>query len=243
MSARDAVFVGDVHLERDDPALGDFLGMLQRASENAATVVLLGDLFNLWVARDEFEGPHHRAVLEAFDRMRLSGIEVAYVEGNRDYRVARRHGGSRVTRAVEAELKLVHGGRRIVAVHGDLANPHDRQYRTWRRISRSEWFWRLFLAVPRARRAAWADGLERRMRASNVRFKREVPERDIQAYAARYFREGQDLVILGHFHVERVLPAIPPDTGTAIVLPEWKGSRRHLRVDGAGAYRFVDDRA
>lgn len=243
MSGRHVAFVGDVHLERDDPELGAFLRMLERVAGSARTIVFLGDLFNLWVARDEFEGAHHRAVLGAFDGLRRAGVEVSYVEGNRDYRVARRYGGTLIGRAAEGALTLEHAGRRIVAVHGDLANSRDRQYRTWRRISRSPWFWRLFLCVPVGRRAALADRLESRMRSSNLAYKGEFPETEVRSYAERFFREGADLVVLGHFHVERVLAAVPPSPrGTAIVLPEWKGSKRHLRVGPDGEAEFVDDR-
>ena len=40
------------------------------------------------------------------------------------------------------------------------------------------------------------------------------------------------------YPVERDLPAGPPGNGRIFVLPEWKASRRHLRVTAGGEMRF-----
>ena len=48
--ASELVFIGDVHIERDDPALAEFLALLDRLGERASRVVLMGDLFNIWIA-------------------------------------------------------------------------------------------------------------------------------------------------------------------------------------------------
>ena len=53
--------------------------------------------------------------------------------------------------------------------------------------------------------------------------------------------EEFDLVVLGHFHVEKDLVLEPPGpAGRVMVLPEWKGSRRYLRVGADGRAAFVD---
>ena len=81
------------------------------------------------------------------------------------------------------------------------------------------------------------------MRSSNVEFKQEFPEAAVRAYAGRFLEAGHDAVVLGHFHVERDLQ-VPASrdgkTGRILVLPEWKESRRHLRVAPDGAIDFVD---
>ena len=97
------------------------------------------------------------------------------------------------------------------------------------------------MLVPRSRRIALAESLERRLRSTNLRHKRAVPEREIRDYASRFLARGHDTVVLGHFHVERDMAAEPPSApGRILVLPEWKGSRRHLRARGDGTLEFVD---
>lgn len=237
----DLVFVGDVHLEEGDADLGAFLGFLDRIGERASRLVFMGDLFNLWIGRRELERPHHSAVVERLTALRNNGLVVRYIEGNRDYRIGPCYAGTAVDEATAEAIVEEFGGRRLVAVHGDLTNPADRQYRTWRRFSRSAAAWGLFHVLPRARRAALADSLERRMRSSNLEFKRAFPEKEARAYAAAMLGAGDDALVLGHFHVEKDIELeIAGRRQRVLVLPEWKGSRRHLRVGGDGTIEFVD---
>lgn len=239
MSRGALVFVGDVHLGRDDPALGAFVAFLDSLAGRAERVVLLGDLFDIWVGRRELERPHQTAVLDAFRRLRAAGVIVRYVEGNRDYRIGAAYAGDALDDATPDGLLESFGGHRIYVVHGHLANRDDRQYRAWHRLSRSGLFWRLFHAIPRPRRARIVDRLETRMRSTNLAFKGAFPETTVREYAAGFVRKGHEIVVLGHFHTERDLRLESPP-GRVLVLPEWKGSRRHLEFSPDGAFGFVD---
>jgi UDP-2,3-diacylglucosamine hydrolase len=235
----DLVFVGDVHLDAGDPDLPAFLEFLAALGDTAGHVVLVGDLFNLWIGRPELEQPHHTAVLQVLRGLRQRGVRVDYLEGNRDYRIGPAYSGTVFDQVAERELVAQFGGRRVVAIHGDLANLRDRQYRAWRRLSRSAPVWALFNVLPRAMRQRYALNLERRMRGTNRAFKREVDDAMLRGYAASLVRGPEDLVVLGHFHVERDLPLSPKGSGRVLVVPEWKGTRRHLRLSPAGDVRFA----
>ena len=128
------------------------------------------------------------------------------------------------------------GGKSLFAIHGDLANRRDRQYRAWRRVGRSAVLWALFNLLPRSRRLKTASSLEERMRGSNPDFKRAFPEAEVREYATPWLARGHDAVVLGHFHVELDLAA---RQGRILVLPEWKGSRRYLRVRENGEIGFA----
>lgn len=237
MSAPELVFIGDVHLERDDPHLDDFVGFLQGLADPPRRVVLLGDLFNVWIGQRELEGPHQRRVVDTLAALRRAGCTVRFVEGNRDYRIGPAYEGFAFDEAGLDGVAERLGDRRIRAIHGDLANPADRRYRMWRAVSRSRAVWGAFGLLPRSRRVALVEALERRMRASNREFKRGFPEARVRAYGESFLRRGFDAVVLGHFHVERRLEL--PE-GEVFVLPEWRESRRHLESDASGALRFVD---
>jgi UDP-2,3-diacylglucosamine hydrolase len=226
--------VGDVHLDRNDDALGDFLAYLDGLAPRAGRIVLMGDLFNLWIGEPSLEQDHHRAVVATLRRLRAGGTEIHYLEGNRDYRIAGAHLGRSFDAVSDEGLDESWGGRRIWAAHGDLVNRRDRQYRTWRRLSRTQAAWALFSAIPRAQRFALAESMERRMRATNAGMKREFPEAMIREYAEHHMTMRGAAVVLGHFHVERQLQ------DRIFVLPEWKGSRRHLRATADGDLRFED---
>jgi len=237
--ASDLVFVGDVHLDRGDPDLGAFLDYLRGLAASARRIVFMGDLFNLWIGEPDLEQEHHRSVAELLRALRKGGTEIHYLEGNRDYRIACRHARDLFDAATPDGLDETWGGTRVFAAHGDLVNVDDRQYRTWRRLSRSNLAWAVFKAIPRKRRFAWAERMERSMRATNLDQKRAFPDDLARRYASPYFARGYDAVVLGHFHLERELgPGIPGSRGRVFVLPEWKGSRRHLRVTASGEMRF-----
>ena len=235
----DLVFVGDVHLDRNDADLPRFLAYLRGLAPRAGRIVLMGDLFNLWIGAPELEQEHHRAVIACLRDLRSGGTEIHYLEGNRDYRIARAHRGGAFDAVSDTGLREDWGGLGLWAAHGDLVNRDDRMYRAWRRVSRSTLAWWLYSAIPRARRFAIAESVERKMRATNVEMKREFPEALVRAYAARHL-ETAAAVVLGHFHVEKELRAGPAGRGRVFVLPEWKGSRRHLRLTAAGDVRFED---
>ena len=225
------MFVGDVHLDRDDPELAAFLAYLRQVGASAARLVLMGDLFNLWIGDPELEQPHHRAVIDALRALRAGGVQVHYLEGNRDYRVARAHLGTTFDAVSDLGLDESWGGKRIWAAHGDLVNAHDVQYRFWRRLSRSGVAFGAFGLLPRSRRFALAEGVERRMRGTNLAMKRELPSSALRAFAAPWIERGMDAVVLGHFHDEVELPGV-------FVVPLWKDGRRHLRLTADGVMRF-----
>ena len=238
--ASDLVFVGDVHLDRDDADLPAFLAYVRGLGRTAGRIVLMGDLFNLWIGAKDLEQEHHRLVIACLAEVRSSGTEIHYLEGNRDYRIAASQQGGAFDAVSGTGLREDWGSRRIWAAHGDLVNRHDLQYRLWRRASRSTAAWWVYSAVPRVRRFAIAESIERRMRATNRDMKLEFPETVVRAYAESHLDREGAAVVLGHFHVERELRAGPAGTGRIFVLPEWKGSRRHLRVTAGGDMRFED---
>jgi len=237
----DLVFIGDVHLDRDDPCLVAFLEFLERVGRTSARIVLMGDLFNLWIGGPETEQAHHVAVMDKLVALRRRGVTVRYLEGNRDYRIGRYYAGRVFDDATDRGIVENFGGRRIVDLHGDLANRAARRYRTWRRISRSAPAWMLFNLLPRSRRLRVAENLERRLRRSNPDFKADFPEAQVRDYASALLGPGDDALVLGHFHLERDLPPLSEGpAGRILVLPEWKPTRRHLRVSRTGEIGFVD---
>jgi UDP-2,3-diacylglucosamine pyrophosphatase LpxH len=127
----------------------------------AGRIVLMGDLFNLWLGDPGLEQDHHRQVVDCFRELRAAGSEVHYLEAtaiNRNRpctsrRRVQRGGCDGTTRGL--------GGRTIWAAHGDLVNRHDLQYRSWRFISRMTPTWWLMSAIPRAKRFALAEAMER----------------------------------------------------------------------------------
>ena len=230
-------FIGDVHLDLGDAAVEPFTRTLHRLSETCDSVVLMGDLFNLWIGQPELQAAHQHKVADALRTIRGRGVAVHYIEGNRDYGIGRAFQGDLFDTAGDEGLEQRVAGRLLWAIHGDLANRADRRYRAWRWLSRSGPFWHCFNVLPATLRLRVAGKLETWMRSTNLAFKGAFPRAMIGDYASKFAARGYDAIVLGHFHVEKHWQL---EGGTSVyVLPEWKGSRRHLVADGDGV-RFVD---
>ena len=231
----DLAFIGDVHLDQDDALLEPFLSWLDHLETTCASLVFIGDLFNLWLGDRAMERPHQTAVVDRLARLRERGTMVTYIEGNRDYRIGDAYTGLAFDEVVSESWATRVGPTSVWAAHGDLVNVRDHQYQTWRRFSRWAPAWRLFTLVPSGPRLRWADRIEQRMRATNLANKVTFPEDLVRTYGGRALGQGHDLVVLGHFHLERDLAA---DAGRIVVLPSWRDERRFLRIDATGDARF-----
>ncbi|HZE89664.1 MAG TPA: UDP-2,3-diacylglucosamine diphosphatase [Verrucomicrobiae bacterium] len=234
------LFVADAHLTRDDPEVDAFVSFLAGDARRASTLCILGDLFNLWFGKPRFALPHHDRVLGALEDLRGRGVRLLYVEGNRDFHLRRNHLGRPFDDVAEDSLVVEHAGRRIAAAHGDAINVQDRQYRAWKSFSKSTPVYGAFSMLPGSWGMALGEALERKLSGTNLRHRARFPEEHCRAYAGRFFAEGSEALVLGHFHEERRI-----DLGGAggaaravYVLPAWRLGHRRLVVDGDGPPRF-----
>jgi UDP-2,3-diacylglucosamine hydrolase len=162
-------------------------------------LILLGDIFHVWVGSRRFETAEVQKVLPHLKALRDRGVRVDYVEGNRDFFLA----GSPYVDAfdyVALETSFEVGGKKILAVHGDGLNDRDRQYHFWRWLSKSppSRFFILNLPGPLARRAVHST--ERHLAQTNFRHRKRLPEAAIRRYGERRLAEGYDQLLVGHFH-------------------------------------------
>jgi UDP-2,3-diacylglucosamine hydrolase len=233
------VVVADSHMTRRDEELEIFTRFLRERGGKASAVVHLGDLFNIWLGRPRFEMEHMPPVLDAFRHLRRSGVRTILVEGNRDFHARRSYEGDAFSDVAEDTIELAFGGHRVRMAHGDLVNVHDRQYRAWRRFAKSGPVWAAAGLLPSRAGIRLAESLEEKLRGTNIRHKTNFPREHAEEYADRAFREGADLLLLGHFHQEHL---IEMRSGTLIVLPDWRSSHRYLRIgeDGLREMRTWD---
>ena len=216
----------------------DFVAFLASAPAKFERLVLVGDIFDLWIARPHLHEAHHLEVLAALQRARQQGLKVDYAVGNRDYAVETLPGRPFDRVAVET-LHEPGPNPAWLAEHGDLVNDEDQQYRAWRSLSRSPPVLGGFLALPRGIALPVSQWLERRMRTTNLAYKRRFPTEHVERRAARLLGETRArFLVLGHFHQElRQLVT----GGEAVVLPDWKRTRRHLEWDPqTGLMTFVE---
>ncbi len=235
-------FIADLHLGAGDHAT---FATFQRYLETtpADAVVILGDLFEVWVGDDAvktdaaatFEGRCAGALVRAASRLALF-----FMHGNRDFLI-----GPAFLALCDATLLrdptvLTFAGRRWLLSHGDALCTGDADYMQFRREVRGQDWQRAFLARPLAERQDIASDIRRH---SEARKRSGIDYGEVDAGAAREWLEAADARTLIHGHTHK--PA-EHDLGgglSRVVLSDWDaraGAPRAdvLRLDAAGLRRI-----
>ncbi len=215
--------LADAHVGGPGGAAGPLVEQLAALpASGCGRLLLLGDLFQAWVGHRHFETADIAAVVAALRALRLRGLRLDYVEGNRDFFLAQSAYADAFD-SVADEVAFESGGVRYLAVHGDGLVDEDWQYRFWRRLSKSALSRALAgrLPAPLARRLVHST--ERRLSRTNFRHRHLLPEAAIRRYAERRLAEGHDVLLLGHFHEERTWRVAG---GEVRLLAAWFKTRR-----------------
>ena len=135
-----AVFVSDLHIASpDDPRGRLFLRFLESLSRDDVThLVLLGDIFDLWLADHRYFIDRYRKIIAELERLRDAGVEIHYFEGNHDLHLTKYWAGQLGLNIHRGPIYLSVADRQLRLEHGDQMDPDDRGYR----------FLRWFLRTP-----------------------------------------------------------------------------------------------
>jgi UDP-2,3-diacylglucosamine hydrolase len=230
-----AVFA-DCHVGRRPDDDGPFLEALeQTARRGAKSISLLGDIFHFFIAHPKFETPAIRRFLAKVEEFAGRGVAVTYVEGNREFFLR----GSYVEhlfREVVDEETFEEGGKRFLLTHGDLLNETDIPYRFWRLLSKNPISRFSVNLIPKEAGNRFVWKTEARLYRSNFKHKQRLPVEMIRKFAQRRFREGYDVLLLGHFHkpwAEQV------GTGRVEILPAFVDERRWMEIGEDGETKLV----
>ena len=238
--------LSDLHLGEQAPATAHALAEHLAASD-ADLIVLLGDLFEVWIGDEQLDAPADpvspmaqalQALAEAARRR-----PVAMLTGNRDFllgpEAARRLGWT----VLPDRCVLQAFGHRQVLVHGDAECLDDRDYQRFRAQVRTPGWREAFLARPLAERMAVArsmrDGSEQRKREQGLAGYADLDRAEMLSLLAA---AGADTLIHGHTHRpgdERLGPGL-----SRHVLSDWDLDGQHgparaevLRLDARGLHR------
>lgn len=230
-----AVFA-DCHVGRQPNDEGPFLAALEEtAGRGAKAISLLGDIFHFFIAHPNFETPAIARFLEAVDRLRNRGLAVTYVEGNRDFFLRGSYVEGHFRRVCDEETFDL-GGHRFLLTHGDLLNEKDIPYRFWRALSKNPISRAALHVIPKKAGSRFVWKVEARLDRSNFKHKTRLPVEMIRAFAQKRFRDGFDVLLLGHFHrswAERVGP------GRVEILPAFVEERRWMEIEDDGSTKLV----
>jgi UDP-2,3-diacylglucosamine hydrolase len=232
------VFVSDVHLTSADPAGVDrFVRFLEGPAQAAARLVIVGDLFDVWVTPAQAADPGLAPVFASLGRL-AARIDVGFVEGNRDFAVSPELRAVGVRKLGDVVL-VEDGRRRVVATHGDLLCTKDVRYQAFRRIARTETVRHLLRRAP-SRTAQNLGDAARRGSAMETAAK---PHGDMglvpSAVASMLRLHDADALVCGHVHWgQRFRMDVDGRDRDVIVLGAWEDAPTYAELSGDGL-RFV----
>jgi UDP-2,3-diacylglucosamine hydrolase len=192
-------FISDLHLHASRPAtLRAFEQLLKRG--DTAALVILGDLFEVWVGDDAMaEGIERQVCAWLADAARRYPIWLMH--GNRDFLIGQTFSKATGVTLLPDPTVLQAFGRTLLLTHGDELCVADADYQRFRRQVRDPGWQQAVLARPLAERRALAQSVrhesEARKHGSEMNDWADV---DADAAAAWLNVAGTDVMIHGHTH-------------------------------------------
>ena len=242
-----AYFVSDLHIGSPTDARAElFLEFLAglHGGENTSHLILMGDIFDLWVAAHSYFVDKYQSITDEIVRLRDEGVEIHYFEGNHDLYL-RHYWGEQVGLTVhEGPAYFDFGHQKVRIEHGDQMDPDDRGYRFLR------WFLRtppLKFLMPRLPgRLVVAIGKKSsqssRVYTSETKtISREDTIRKIRTHAEKVYGETPfNLIISGHVHVrDQYLVQDGQVAFKSVNLGTWLDAPCYYRLDETGG-KLVD---
>lgn len=222
--------VADAHLNGPGGAAAPLVAQLDQIRADACErVVMLGDLFQVWVGSRRFETADIALVADSLKRLRARGVPTHYIEGNRDFFLR----GSEYEECFDSigvEFTFEIAGRRYLVVHGDGLNARDYLYRFWRSFSKNRLSRLGMLGLPRGIAGRLIQKAERGLSKTNFKHKSVIPEEVLIDYGKRRLAEGYDELLFGHFHEPREWDV--PE-GKIRILDAWFNTREIEWLEGA----------
>lgn len=238
-NSRGYIFISDAHLNSVDEHTEAFNSLLRKSWEENVEVFLLGDIFDLWFGIKSLTFPFQQRVINEIASLAEKGLRIYYVEGNRDFFLVGSWVEGYFTEISDNELPLRIGPKNIMLVHGDRVSREDLKYRFWKAISKNPIIFRVFSLIPGKIALPVAEAFEKGLKSTNPRFRYHFPEEEGRAYAKEQFKRGFDIIIMGHFHREKVISPAEYDRSRMLVfLPMWKENRRYFYMDNFGGFGF-----
>ncbi len=226
-----ALFIADIHLCEDEPAItAGFLAFLRRDALQAEALYILGDLFEAWIGDDD-PNPLHAEIAAALLQLQQQGIPCYFIHGNRDFLLGKRFAAaSGMTLLPEEQVPELYG-KRILIMHGDTLCTDDRGYQRFRQKVHQPWLQKLFLALPLFLRQRIA--LRMRAGSKHANSSKDVAIMDVNAQAVTAAMTRHQVQYLIHGHTHR--PAIHQlevngQPGERLVLGAWHHEGSMIRV-------------
>ena len=237
--------ISDLHLQASEPGTFEaWRSHMQRTTANA--VLLLGDVFEVWVGDDALtQDPFLQACA---DVLRQSSTQrwVGFMPGNRDFLVGPDFLQGCGVHPLQDPTVLVWGHQRVLLSHGDALCLGDEAYQRFRAVARTSAWQGEFLARPLNERLTLAQNMRAQSEAHNQGMQ-SFADADEAMTLAWLQAADSHLMLHGHTHrpADHAVPGQPQ--ARRLVLSDWhitpsqqRAQVLRLHADGSHERRQPD---
>lgn len=195
-------FISDTHFCAHREAHIEAFERLCDKPQTGDTIVLLGDIFEIWVTDDlaaESDLRIERCIKACVDR----GIKVVFMHGNRDFMVGRRfYERTGASPLPDPSTWQLPDGRSCILTHGDWFCTDDAGYRRYRKVVRNKLFQFTFRHLPKATRIKIAKSIRQSSLRAHEKSEHQSYDAN-QELIESYFQKFAPISILlmGHTHL------------------------------------------
>lgn len=220
--------ISDLHLQAGEPTTFEaWRRWLQRpVADRADALVILGDLFEVWVGDDALQGSgpdadFWRACAQAL-REHAQDTPTYFMAGNRDFLLGRAGLEACGMQGLTDPTVLELAGQRWLLSHGDALCLSDTDYQRFRTQVRSPDWQQAFLAQPLAQRESTARELRRQSEARKQASSGDPSLwADVDTSAACQWLRSAGAATLVHGHTHRPDEHDLGDGLRRVVLSDW----------------------
>ena len=223
---RRKLFASDVHLEVGG---GDRTKRFRRFLSDVCLpgdeLYLLGDLFDIWLGRNQEKATDFADSLDAMRQAVERGVRIRIIPGNRDFLIGEQLADACGVEVLPDPHTIQERGERWLVSHGDEYSTVDPLYPVFRILIRSCVIRGAFKILPMWLKRALAAPFRWQ---SEGRHRHEIErheEREKQEAAGpadrrilKAVKDGADIVICGHFHRQQERTV---GSGRLFVLKDW----------------------
>ena len=191
----------DTHFTHDQDLLArEFVHWLQHQVRPGDTVILLGDIFDVFVGSHSYFRRRFTQVFRALEQLQQNQIH--FVEGNHDFNLQESFRHCPHVRIYPEELRLEWEGAQLYLAHGDLVGASLKYLRV-RSCLRNRWFQRLVRLVPgklaQCIGERWSQMSRKHSTEGQLCQAPLLQQRYLQ-FAQGQWMQGYQVVAMGHAH-------------------------------------------
>ena len=224
-------FISDLHLSADRDDINQCLfEFLREQAPHADALYVLGDLFEVWIGDDD-QNSFTVSIAEAFNTLRLSGVPIYFIHGNRDFLIRQRFAKQAGFTILPEQVLIDLYGEPTLIMHGDELCTKDIEYQIFRKKARSWWWPRIMLSLPLSTRRKIASKGRATSKQKQSKLSADIMDVTSEEVIKCMQKFAVKKLIHGHTHRPAIHPLeVNGQPAKRIVLGDWYDQGSVLKV-------------